>query len=117
MNDIKRKDVNENWAHSGCIVAGNFVFLGYCVGNVGKSVEEQVEGALDNMEERLKSVGLSLEDVVKVDALFKDIWDIPVMENVFKRRFKGSYPVRKSISTNFAHEGLKFQLDGIAYKK
>jgi len=48
-------------------------------------------------------------------------WNIPVMEKVFKERFNGKYPARKSIQTEFAHvggqEGLLFQLDAIAYKK
>ena len=63
MPEIIRHDVNEDWAHSGMIEAGDFVFIGYCV---------------------------------------------------------GKYPARKSIQTEFAHiggpEGLKFQLDAIAYK-
>lgn len=32
---IERLDVNEAWAHSGIIKAGDFCFLNYCVGNVG----------------------------------------------------------------------------------
>ena len=42
------------------------------------------------------------------------------MEKVIKERFKGKYPARKSIQTEFAHrggeEGLQFQLDAIAFK-
>jgi enamine deaminase RidA (YjgF/YER057c/UK114 family) len=120
MNEIIRGDINEEWAHSGYIVAGDFVFLSYCVGNIGKSVEEQVNGALDHMESRLAKVGLSLSDVVKLDVLLRDVWNIPIMEKVFKERFKGVYPVRKTISSDFAHiggsEGLHVQIDGIAYK-
>ena len=119
MNNIIRADVNEEWAHSGYVVAGDFVFLSYCVGNVGKSVEEQVHGALDNMEARLAEVNLTLSDVVKLDILLRDAWNIPVMEKIFKQRFRGAYPARKTIETNFAHvggpDGLHVQIDGIAY--
>lgn len=56
-----------------------------------------------------------------MDCLFRDIWDIPVMEKVIKERFGGKYPVRKSIQTEFAHfggeNGLKFQADAVAYCK
>ncbi len=42
------------------------------------------------------------------------------MEEVFKRRFKGRYPARKTIQTEFAHaggrRGLKVQIDAIAYR-
>jgi hypothetical protein len=39
-----------------------------------------------------------------------------VMEKVFRERFNGQYPVRKSIQTDFAHKSIEFQLDAIAYK-
>ena len=35
MGKIERYDVNEEWAHSGIIKAGDFCYLGYCVGNIG----------------------------------------------------------------------------------
>lgn len=119
MNEIIRKDVNEEWAHSGVIKAGDFCFLGYCAGNVGGTIEEQVNGAFDQMEQRLALFGLTLENVVQMDCLFRDVWNIPVMEKVIKERFHGKYPVRKSIQTEFAHrggpDGLLFQVDAVAY--
>ena len=120
MGNIKRYEVNEEYAYSGFVEAGDFIFLTFCVGNVGQSVEKQVEGALDEMSDRLEKVGLKLESVVQVNVLLRDVWDIPIMEEVFKRRFNGKYPARKTISTEFAHaggpNGLKVQIDGIAYK-
>lgn len=98
---------------------GDFCFLNYCVGNVGGAIEEQINGAFDEMEKRLAMVGLTLEHVVQMDCLFRDVWNIPVMEKIIKERFHGKYPVRKSIETNFAHaggeKGLLFQADAIAY--
>ena len=88
---------------------------------VGIPIEQQVNGAFDEMEKRLALVGLTFENVVQMDCLFRDIWDIPVMEKVIKERFGGKYPVRKSIQTEFAHiggeNGLKFQADAVAYCK
>ena len=116
MSEIQRYEINENWAHSGIVQAGEFYFLSYCVRNIGGTIEEQVTGAFDHMEERLTSVGLTLENVVKMDCLFKNIWDIPVMEKVIKERFHGNYPARKSIQTEFAdNRGLLFQVDAVAY--
>lgn len=119
MSQIIKKDVNEENAYSGYVQAGDLIFLSFCVGNIGGSIEEQVEGALDNMSQRLEKANLTLQDVVQVDVLLRDVWDIPVMEEVFKRRFKGEYPARKTLSTEFAHkggpDGLKVQIDGIAY--
>lgn len=121
MNNIKRYNANEKYAWSEMAEAGDFVFLNFCVGNVGQSIEAQVQGALDDMENRLKHIGLTLGSVVKVDVLLRDAWNIPIMENVFKERFAGQYPARKTIQTDFAHaggsEGLHVQIDAIAYKK
>lgn len=120
MGEIIRSDVNDEWAHSGIVEAGNFVFISYCVGNIGQSIENQINGAFDHLNKRLESIGLTLESVVKIDCLFRDVWNIPVMEKVIKERFTGKYPDRKSIQTEFAHrggqDGLLFQLDAIAYK-
>ena len=116
---IERYDINEEWAHSDIIKAGDFCFLGYCVGNVGGTVEEQINGAFDDMERRLALVGLTLDHVVQMDCLFRDVWNIPIMEKVVKERFHGNYPVRKSVQTEFAarggEQGLQFQVDAVAY--
>lgn len=120
MKKIDRYDINEDWAHSGITVAGDMIFVSYCVGNIGASIEEQIKGAFDHLEARLKLVGQSLECVVKIECLFRDIWNIPILEKILKERFNGKYPARKSIQTEFAHvggeEGLLFQLDAICYK-
>lgn len=116
---IERYDVNEEWAHTGIIKAGDFCFLSYFVGNIGGTIEQQINGAFDEMEKRLSKVGLTFENVVQMDCLFRDVWNIPVMEKVIRERFNGKYPVRKSIQTNFAHmggeNGLLFQADAVAY--
>lgn len=117
MEKIIRSDVNEDWAHSGIVEFGDLIFISYCVGNIGKPIEDQINGAIDHLELRLKSVGQSLESVLKIDCLFRDIWNILVLEKVLKERFNGKYPARKSIQTEFAHvggkQGLLFQLDAI----
>lgn len=116
MKEIKRFEIHEEWAHAGIVQAGDFCFLNYCVRNIGGTIEEQVNGAFDVMEERLALVGLKLENVVQMTCLFHNIWDIPVMEKVVQERFGGKYPARKSIQTEFADRGgLLFQVDAVAY--
>ena len=121
MEKIRRSDIIEDNAWSGIVEAGDFVFVNFCVGNVGKPIEDQINGALDHLEKRLKTINLTLDSVVKLDCMFRDIWDIPIMEKIFKDRFNGKFPARKSIQTEFAHiggkNGLLFQLDAIAYKQ
>ncbi|RLU51527.1 RidA family protein [Streptococcus iniae] len=121
MKSIRRYDVNEEWAHTGLVEAGDYFFLNYCAGAIGQPIEEQINAAFDEMERRLGLVGLTLDAVVKMDCLFRDVWNIPTLEKVIKERFNGKYPACKSIQTEFAHqggaEGLLFQVDAIAYSK
>lgn len=41
MGHIIRSDINEEWAHSGIVEAGDFVFVSYCVGNIGQPIEDR----------------------------------------------------------------------------
>lgn len=115
MKEIERYDVNGDWAHSGILRAGDLYFLNYCARDAEGTVEQQINGVFDEMEERLAPVGLTLENVVQMNCLFKNIWDIPAMEKVVKERFNGKYPARKSLQTEFAHGSLMFQVDAVAY--
>ena len=116
---IIRKDISEEWAHAGIVRAGDYCFLSYCTGCTNGTLREQISGAFDDMERRLALFGLTLEDVVQMDCLFRDVWNIPVMEEVISERFHGKYPARKSIQTNFAdrggEHGRQFQVDAVAY--
>lgn len=69
MSEIIRHEINEDWAHAGIVEAGDFVFVSYCVGNIGQLIEAQINGAFDHLAGRLKSIGLTLESVVKLDAI------------------------------------------------
>lgn len=121
MNEIIRLDINKDCAYAGIIKAGDFCFLNFCAGNVGDTIEQQINGAFDEMEKRLSMFGLTLENVIQMNCLFRDVWNIPIMEKIIKERFNENYPVRKSIQTEFAHSGgsngLLFQADAIAYCK
>ncbi|GHU88038.1 enamine deaminase RidA [Clostridia bacterium] len=116
MTGIKRTEVSDEWAHSGIVEAGGFVFISYCMGNEGQSIENQINGAFDVLSERLETVGLTLESVVKMDCLFRDIGDLLFLGDVIKERFAGKYPSRKAFETGFIREGIDFQLDAIAFR-
>jgi enamine deaminase RidA (YjgF/YER057c/UK114 family) len=116
MGKLKRIELNEEWAHSGIVEAGDFLFISYCMENEGQSIEKQINGAFDVLENRLKSVDLNLESVVKMDCLFKNIMDIHLLGNIIKERFNKKYPARKAFETKFLRDGILFQIDAIAYR-
>ena len=117
MSEINRVEIDEHWADSTIIEAGDYVFVGYCMKNEGMDIVDQINGAIDVLESRLAKVGLTLESVVKMDCLFKDIQDLNYLADVLRERFKGKYPTRKAFTSDFIREGIKFQIDAIAYKK
>jgi len=116
MGEIKRLEVDDFWADSTIIEAGDYVFVGYCMGNEGMEIREQMRGAFDTLEKRLELAGLTLESVVKMDCLFKDIEDLNYLSDVIKEKFPGKFPTRKAFTSDFIREGIKFQIDAIAYK-
>lgn len=64
-------EVDEKWADSTVIEAGDYVCVGDCMKNEGQLSEEQMHGAFDVLEEQLKKVGLTLESVQKWIACLK----------------------------------------------
>lgn len=116
MKEIKRTEISDEWAHSGIVEAGDYVFISYCMGNEGQSTENQINGAFNVLSERLETVGLTLGSVVQMDCLFKDIMDLSFLGKVIKEKFNGKYPARKAFETKFIREGIDFQIDAIAFK-
>ncbi|HML67248.1 MAG TPA: RidA family protein [Clostridia bacterium] len=116
MREIRRTEISDEWAHSGIVEAGDYIFISYCIGNEGQPIENQIHGAFDVLSERLETVGLTLASVVKMDCLFKDIAGLSYLGEIIKQRFGGTYPSRKAFETKFVREGIHFQVDAIAFR-
>lgn len=115
MTQIKRIGIDEKWADSLVTEAGNFVFVGYCMKYEGECITKQIEGAFEVLIERLASVNLKLDNVVKMNCLFKNIEDLKYLPDIIKQKFNGNYPSRIAYTSDFIREGILFQLDAIAY--
>jgi len=117
MKEIIRTEIDEKWAHSAIVEAGNYVYISYCMRNEGQSIENQINGAFDVLSERLESIGLTLQSVVQMDCLFSDINDLVFLGEIIKERFQGKYPARKAFETKFIRDGIDFKVDAVAYKE
>ncbi len=117
MSEIKRIEIDEVWADSTVIEAGDFVFIGYCMKNEGQDIKAQIMGAIEVLEQRLEMVGLTLESVVKMDCLLKNIDDLNYLPEIIQNKFHGKYPTRKAFETRFIRDGIDFQVDAIAYRQ
>ena len=116
MKEIVRTEIDELWAHSAIVEAGNYVYISYCMKNEGQSIGNQINGAFDVLSERLEKIGLTLESVVQMDCLFKDINDLVFLGEIIKERFQGKYPARKAYETKFIRDEIVFQVDAIAFR-
>ena len=117
MKEIVRKEIDEIWAHSAIVEAGDNVYISYCMKNEGQSIEKQINGAFDILSDRLETIGLTLESVVQMDCLFRDIHDLSYLGKIIKERFHGKYPSRKAYETKFIRDGIFFQVDAIAFRE
>ena len=117
MSGINRIETDEYWADSTIIEADGTVYVGYCMGNEGGTIEQQIDGAFDTLEQRLSKVGLGLDSVVKMDCMFRDIRDLMYLPDVIRKRFGGKYPTRKAFTTDFIRKGILFQIDAVAHKE
>lgn len=116
MKEIVRTEIDEMWAHSAIVEAGDYVYISYCMKNEGQSIENQINGAFDILSDRLKTIGLTLESVVQMDCLFRDINDLSFLGEIIKERFQRKYPARKAYETKFIRDGIAFQVDAIAFR-
>ena len=117
MKEIVRTEIDEMWAHSAIVEAGDYVYISYCMKNEGQSIENQINGAFDILSDRLETIGLKLESVVQMDCLFRDINDLLFLGEIIKERFQGKYPARKAYETKFIRDGIAFQVDAIAFRE
>lgn len=76
---------------------------------------EEATLVFDNIKKLLESVGLTLKDVVKVNAYLGTLEHREEYNKMYRQYFKPPYPARTTIGCNLG--GMKIEVDVIAYKK
>jgi 2-iminobutanoate/2-iminopropanoate deaminase len=113
MSNITR--IPTPYSYSSAVVAGNQVFLGLHRGS-GDNFTEQFDGTLAGIKETLAKLGLTVDNLVKVNVWLKDIQDLPVMEKRFLDHFEQDhFPARMTATTEFIDSDCLLMIDGIAY--
>ena len=89
--------------YSHAIVAGDFVFLAGQIARdpvTGQLIEGDITAqtgrCLEIVSDILKSLGLSLADVVRTTVFLSDIEDFDAMNLVYSAAFRSLYPVRST---------------------
>jgi 2-iminobutanoate/2-iminopropanoate deaminase len=102
------------------IQAGKLIFCSGEIGTdpkTGKLVQgtaNQTERALQNVEITLKSIGLSLNSVVKTTVYLIDTKDFEEMNEVYAKHFSAPYPARSTVVVASIPKGARVEIDAIA---
>jgi 2-iminobutanoate/2-iminopropanoate deaminase len=89
--------------YSHAVVAGDFVFLAGQIARDAVSgqliegdITAQTARCLEIVSDILKSLGLSLADVVRTTVFLSDIGDFDAMNSAYSAAFQPPYPVRST---------------------
>jgi len=113
--------INDEWTTPKAVIAGGFVFLS---GTTSKNPDGTYAGAgdivaqtniiIDRIENDLKSVGSSLDDIVKVVAYLDLIENWQLFNTEYLKRFTSNRPARTTIQVGGFEEGACLEIDVIS---
>jgi 2-iminobutanoate/2-iminopropanoate deaminase len=94
---------------------GNLLFLAGIGAHFEGDVKAHTKHVLDEIEQKLKACGSSMEKVLKAQVYLKDINDWAAMNEVFQGRFGSEPPVRTTIAAAGIPGNSLVEIDVIAY--
>lgn len=82
----------------------------------GDDIERQAEQCLKNVEAILEAAGSSLQHVLRCGVFLTDMREFPKMNAVYAKAFGSHRPARTTVQVvSLPHEGLRIEIDAIAY--
>ena len=108
--------------------AGNLLLVSGQVGvdpitkEASTDIVAQTEQALHNMEDVLRSVEATLQDVVKTTIFLTDMNDFAAMNSVYEKVFSAPRPARSTVSVReLPRVGgttpIRIEIEAVAYKE
>lgn len=109
--------------YSHAVQAGDFLFTSGQVPLVpetgklaGDTIEAQANQVLDNLEQVLKSAGMTFADVVKTTIFLTDLADFAKVNAIYATRFPSNPPARSCVQVAALPAGAKMEMELIAHK-
>ncbi len=82
----------------------------------GNDIERQAEQCLKNVQAILEAAGSSLQHVLRCGVFLTDMSEFSRMNAVYQRAFGQHRPARTTVQVAaLPHEGLRIEIDAIAY--
>jgi reactive intermediate/imine deaminase len=107
---------------SGGVFVGNTLYLAGEIGTdannkVPDTPEAEATAVLDKVQARLKSAGLTMDDLVSVQIFCSDVKHYAAFNQVYRTYFNREYPARAFIGSGALLFGARFEVQGIAVKR
>jgi 2-iminobutanoate/2-iminopropanoate deaminase len=100
--------------HGDTVHIGHFGGIYNDAGKVLRSIEGQTLQTFQNLEKALGEINLTLDDVLKVTVILKNLDDFGGMHQIWRRVFRSGYPVRTTITSEFIDDQCLIQIEGTA---
>ena len=83
----------------------------------GSDIEAQTEQCLRNVQAILEAGGSSLQHVLRCGVFLADMSEFKKMNGIYARMFGDHRPARTTVQVaGLPHEGLRVEIDAIAYR-
>ena len=107
---------------SGAVFAGNTLYLAGEIGTganntVPDTAEAEAKAVMDKVQARLRSAGLTMDDLVSVQIFCSDVKHYDAFNRVYRTYFSREYPARAFIGSGALLFGARFEVQGIAVKR
>jgi reactive intermediate/imine deaminase len=107
---------------SGGVFVGNTLYLAGEIGidasnKVPDTPEAEAKAVLDKVQARLKSAGLTMDDLVSVQIFCSDVKHYAAFNQVYRGYFSKEYPARAFIGSGGLLYGARFEVQGIAVRR
>ncbi len=80
------------------------------------TVASETRMTIENVRAILKAAGADLGDVIKCSVFLADIRDFAAMNEVYGEYFGAAKPARTTVQATLPAQGIKVEIDCVAYK-
>lgn len=85
---------------------------------INENIEKETEQVLKNIEEILKSIGLSKNNILKTTIFLKDISNFQRVNEVYNKFFEGTvYPARSTVEVSNLPKNVNIEIEAIGFAK
>jgi 2-iminobutanoate/2-iminopropanoate deaminase len=79
-------------------------------------IARETERVLDNLGAVLRAAGLGFANVVRTTIYLVEMADFPKVNEVYAKRFSGTFPARATVQVMGLPKGARVEIDAIAVK-